>query len=51
MVLILRGFLVKESVAIRIMKDVNDEYGVVPKLSYFYDEVIAPELFTKTVKN
>ena len=51
MVLILRVFLVKESVAIRIMKDVNDENGVVPKLSYFYDEVIAPELFTKTVKN
>ena len=33
------------------MKDVNDENGVVPKLSYFYVEVIAPELFTKTVKN
>ena len=31
------------------MKDVN--YGnVVPNLSYFYDEVIVPELFTKTIK-
>ena len=31
------------------MKDVN--YGnVVPNLSYFYDEVILPELFTKTIK-
>ena len=33
--------LVKESVTIRIMKDVNYENDVVPKLSYFYDEVIA----------
>ena len=44
-------FLVKESVAIRIMKDVNYENDVVSKLSYFYDEVIAPELFTKNLKN
>ena len=41
----------KKSVAIRIMKDVNYENDVVPKLSYFYDKVIAPELFTKNVKN
>ena len=44
-------FLVKESVTIRIMKDVNYENDVVPKLSYFYDEVIVPELFTKNIKN
>ena len=30
-------FLVKESVTIRIMKDVNYENDVVPKLSCFYD--------------
>ena len=42
--------LVKESVTIRIMKDVNYENDVVPKLSYFYDEVIVPELFTKNIK-
>ena len=41
----------KKPVAIRIMKDVNYENDVVPKLSYFYDKVIAPELFTKNVKN
>ena len=40
----------KESVTIRIMKDVNYENDVVPKLSYFYDEVIVPELFTKNIK-
>ena len=44
------GFLVKESVTIRIMKDLNYENDVVPKLSYFYDEVIVPELFTKNIK-
>ena len=43
-------FLVKESVIIRIMKDLNYENVVVPKLSYFYDEVIAPELFTRNIK-
>ena len=43
-------FLVKESVIIRIMKDLNFENVVVPKLSYFYDEVIAPELFTRNIK-
>ena len=43
-------FLVKESVTIRIMKDLNYENDVVPKLSYFYDEVIVPELFTKNIK-
>ena len=43
-------FLVKESVTIRIMKDVNYENDVVPKLSYFYDEFIVPELFTKNIK-
>ena len=32
------------------MKDVNYENDVVPKLSYFYDEVIVPELFTKNIK-
>ena len=40
----------KESVTIRIMKDVNYENDVVPKLSYFYDEVIVSELFTKNIK-
>ena len=44
-------FLAKKSVTIRIMKDVNYENDVVPKLSYFYDKVIAPGLFTKNVKN
>ena len=43
-------FLVKESVAIRIIKDLNYENDVVPKFSYFYDEVIVPELFTKNIK-
>ena len=43
-------FLVKESVTIRTMKDVNYENDVVPKRSYFYDEVIVPELFTKNIK-
>ena len=43
------GFLVKESVTIRIMKDLNYENDVVPKLPYFYDEVIVPELFTKKI--
>ena len=42
-------FLVKESVSIRIRKDLQYE-NVVPKLSYFYDEVIVPELFTKNIK-
>ena len=28
----------------------NYENDVVPKLSYFYDEVIVPELFTKNIK-
>ena len=42
--------LVKESVTVRIMKDLNYENDVVPKLSYFYDEVIVPELFTKNIK-
>ena len=32
------------------MKDLNYENDVVPKLSYFYDEVIVPELFTKNIK-
>ena len=41
------GFLVKESVTIRTMKDLNYENDVVPKRPYFYDEVIVPELFTK----
>ena len=40
----------KESVTIRIMKDLNYENNVVSKLSYFYDEVIVPELFTKNIK-
>ena len=44
-------FLVKEWVTIRIMRDVNYENDVVPKPSYFYDEVIVPELFTKNIKN
>ena len=44
------GFLVKESVTIRIMKDLNYENDVVPKLSYFYYEVIVPELFTKNIE-
>ena len=35
-------FLVKESVTIRITKDLDYESDVVPKLSYFYDEVIIP---------
>ena len=43
-------FLVKESVTIRIMKDLNYENDVVPKRSYFYDEVIVPELLTKNIK-
>ena len=43
-------FLVKESVTIRIMKDLDYENYVVPKLSYFYDKVIVPELFTKNIK-
>ena len=37
----------KELVTIRITKDLNYENDVVPKHSYFYDEVIVPELFTK----
>ena len=32
------------------MKDLNYANDVVPKLSYFYDEVIVPELFTKNIK-
>ena len=44
------GFLVKESVTIRIMEDLNYENDVVPKRPYFYDEVIVPELFTKNFK-
>ena len=31
------------------MKDLNYE-TIVPKLSYFCDEVIVPELFTKNIK-
>ena len=45
-----KGFSVKDSVTIRIIKDVNYENDVVPNLSYFYDEVIAPVLFTKNIK-
>ena len=45
--MILRCFLVKESVTIRIMKDLNYEKDIVPKLS---DEVMVPELFTKNIK-
>ena len=37
----------KESVTIRIMKDLNYEKDIVSKLS---DEVIVPELFTKNIK-
>ena len=44
------GFLVKESVTIRIMKDLNYENDVAPKRSYFYDELLVPELFTKFIK-
>ena len=44
------AFIVKESVTIRIMTDLNYENDVVPKLSYFYDEVIFPELFIKNIK-
>ena len=40
----------KESVTIRIMKDLIYENDVVPKLFYFYDEVIIPKLFTKNIK-
>ena len=43
-------FLVKESVTIRIMKDLNYEIDVVLNLSYFYDEVIVLEVFTKILK-
>ena len=43
-------FLVKESVTRRIMKDLNYENDVMPKLSCFYHEVIVPELFTKNIK-
>ena len=43
-------FLVRESVTIKIMKDLNYEIDVVPKLSCFYDEVIVPKLFTKNIK-
>ena len=32
------------------MNDLNYENDVVPKLSYFYDEVIVPELFTENIK-
>ena len=42
--------LVKEAVTIKIMKDLSYENDVVPKLSYFYDEVIVPELFTRNIK-
>ena len=44
------SFSVKESVTIRIIKDVNYKHGIVPKLSNFYDEVIVPVLFTKNMK-
>ena len=44
------GFLAKESVTIRIMKDLNYENDVAPKRSYFYDELLVPELFTKFIK-
>ena len=44
------SFSVKESVTIRIIKDVNYKNGIVPKLSNFYDEVIVPVLFTKNMK-
>ena len=42
--------LVKESVTIKIMKDLNYENDVVPKLSCFYDEVIVPKLLQKILK-
>ena len=45
-----KGFSVKDSFTIRIIKDVNYENVVAPNLSYFYDEVIAPLLFTKNIK-
>ena len=32
------------------MKDLNYENGVVPNISYLYDEVIIPELFIKNIK-
>ena len=32
------------------MKELNYEYDVEPKLSYFYDEFIVPELFTPNIK-
>ena len=32
------------------MKDLNYENGVVPNISYLYDEVIVPELFIKNIK-
>ena len=32
------------------MKDLNHENGVVPNISYLYDEVIVPELFIKNIK-
>ena len=41
-------FLGKESLTIRTMKDLNYE-NVVPKLSYFYDDIIVPEFFTKKI--
>ena len=44
-----KGFSVKDSFT-RIIKDVNYENDVAPNLSYFYDEVIAPLLFTKNIK-
>ena len=43
-------FLVKESVTIKIMKDLNCENDVVPKLSCLHNEVIVPELFTKNIE-
>ena len=43
-------FLVKESVTIKIMKELNYENDVVPKLSCLYNEVIVPELFTKNIE-
>ena len=43
-------FLVKDLVTIRTMKDLSYEDDIVLKLSYFYDEVIVSELFTKNIE-
>ena len=43
-------FLVKESVTVRILKDLNYESEIVPNLFHFYDQVVVPELFTRNIK-